>query len=138
MAGRLESRDAVLEKLRKIVFALPGTYETASWGHPNFRAGGPIFCAFEDKRGVPCIFFRLDPLVQEFFRGDPRFLGSTHTGREWVDVRADRPVDWRLVRELARESHGRFARDAKASAKRPVRERQTEKRPAGRRPSRPR
>jgi predicted DNA-binding protein (MmcQ/YjbR family) len=135
MAPRAESRDAVLAKLRKVVLALPGTVETASWGHPNFRAGGPIFCAFEEKRGVPCIFFRLDALLREFFRGDPRFLGSSHTGREWVDVRADRPVDWALVRDLACESHGRFARPANKPVKRAS---ATAKRPAARRAGRPR
>ncbi len=141
MAVRPESRDQVLAKLRKIVLALPGAYETRSWGHPNFRAGGSIFCAFHDKDRIPCIFFRLDPLMQEFFRGDPRFLGSNHTGRDWVDIRADRPVDWTLVRELASESHGRFAEEPKPGkpAKRAVSAKSVaKKRPAARRASRPR
>jgi predicted DNA-binding protein (MmcQ/YjbR family) len=139
VAARPESRDAVLAKLRKIVLALPGAHETRSWGHPNFRAGGAIFCAFHDKDRIPCIFFRLDPIMQELFRGDPRFLGSNHTGRDWVDIRADRTVDWTLVRELAHESHARFAVEASKPAKRGVSAKPAaKKRPAARRAGRPR
>ncbi len=49
---------------------------------------------------MPCIWARVDELEHEVLAGDPRFLPSKHGGRRWIAVRADRRIDWRMLREL--------------------------------------
>ena len=106
MAARAQSQARILAKLREVLLALPETSETASWGHPNFRAGKKIFAAFhEDPSGVPCIWLRVEPGDARILLEDPRFLPSRHGGDRWVALRADGPIDWALVRDLARDSH---------------------------------
>ena len=106
MAARTPVPARVLAKLREILLALPDTSETASWGHPNFRAGKKTFAAFhEDASGVPCIWLRVEPADARILLEDPRFLPSRHSPDRWVALRADRPIDWAFLRELARDSH---------------------------------
>jgi predicted DNA-binding protein (MmcQ/YjbR family) len=100
MPRAVESQEQVLAKLREVCRALPDAYETQTWGHPNFRAGKKIFAAFHETAGVPCIWARVDELEHEVLSGDDRFLPSKHGGRRWIAVRADRRVDWKMVREL--------------------------------------
>src|SRR4029450_3913865 len=101
VAARPESETRVLAKLREVLLAFPGAYETTTWGHPNFRAGKRIFAAFhEDRSGVPCIWPRVDPMAAPLLADDPRILPSAHGGARWVGVRADGRVDWPFVREL--------------------------------------
>ena len=100
----------IVDRLRRLALALPETTETASWGHPNFRAGKKIFAAFhEDSSGVPCIWLRVEPGDARILLEDPRFLPSKHGGDRWVALRADGPIDWRFLRELARDSHALVA-----------------------------
>jgi hypothetical protein len=110
MARRRETRNQVLARLRRLSLALPETHETPTWGHPNFRVRNKIFAAFhEDSAGFPCIWVKADP-AEVFSRGeDPRFSRSRHGGGGWLGVRADLPLDWKLVRELVCESWRRTA-----------------------------
>lgn len=50
----------VVRRLRRMCLGLPETKETSSWGHPNFRAGSRIFCAFEIFDGRPSVAFRVN------------------------------------------------------------------------------
>jgi len=90
-------------QLRAICLALPDAYETATWGHPNFRAGKKIFAAFHESAGVPCIWCRANDAQHDALARDPRCLASRHGG--WIAVRADRRVDWKLVRALMAEAY---------------------------------
>ncbi len=106
MAARGQSQTRILAKLREVLLALPDTSETASWGHPNFRAGKKIFAAFHvDRSGVPCIWLRVEPGDARILLEDPHFLPSKHGGDRWVALRADGAIDWAFLRELARDSH---------------------------------
>lgn len=108
----------ILAKLREVLLALPGAYETTTWGHPNFRAGKKIFAAFhEDRTGVPCIWLRVEPISATLLADDPRTLRSAQGGARWVGVRADLPVDWTLVRELALEGYEGVLPKSKAKSK---------------------
>jgi predicted DNA-binding protein (MmcQ/YjbR family) len=100
-----ESEARVLTKLRAICLALPDAHETSTWGHPNFRAGKKIFAAFHRSAGVPCIWCRVDDAQHEVLARDPRCLASRHGGARWIAVRADRRVDWKLVRALMAEAY---------------------------------
>ena len=100
MPRAAESEDRVLATLREVCLALPEAYETSTWGHPNFRAGKKIFAAFHHSEGVPCIWARIDPLEHHVLAGDPRFLDTRHGAPRWIAVRADRKLDWKMVRGL--------------------------------------
>jgi len=115
MAARPQAQTRILAKLREVLLGFPETSETASWGHPNFRAGKKTFAAFhEDRSGVPCIWLRVEPGDARILLEDPRFLPSKHGGDRWVALRADRPIDWAFLRELARDSHALVAPKARS------------------------
>jgi predicted DNA-binding protein (MmcQ/YjbR family) len=70
--------------------ALPETKETTSWGHPNFRVGKKIFCAFEMFGKRPSIAFRQTAAEARRF-GRKRHFFATPYGRgvwvsRWIDV----------------------------------------------------
>lgn len=118
---RRETPKQVLARLRRLSLALPETRETPTWGHPNFRVRDKIFAAFhEDAAGSPCIWVKADP-AEVFARGDdPRFSRSRHGAGRWVGVRADLPLDWKLVGELVHESWRRTAPKRLAAAAAPA------------------
>jgi hypothetical protein len=70
----------IVRTLRVLCLALPETSETASWGHPNFRAG---------KRT------QIDFLLRK-----KNFFATPYGGDRWVSVWADGALDWRLVARL--------------------------------------
>jgi predicted DNA-binding protein (MmcQ/YjbR family) len=106
MARRRETPAQVLAKLRRLCLRLPETRETPTWGHPNFRVREKIFAAFhEDRAGSPCIWLKADPALVADLGSDARFSPSRHGAGRWIGIRADRRLDWALVRELATESY---------------------------------
>ncbi len=99
------ANEQTLTRLRSLCLALPETSETASWGHPNFKAGKKTFVAFERVKGRASIAFRLDPAdVERLLRRKPFF--ATPYGRGlWASVWADGRVDWRAVEDLVERSY---------------------------------
>ncbi len=98
---RAESPQRVLTRLRRICLALPDACETLTWDHPNFRAGKKIFAAFHaDSEETLCIWVKLGPGASEMARDDERFSQSRHGAGYWVGLRADRPLDWDVVKGL--------------------------------------
>ena len=95
----------VVQKLRSLCLAFPETCETASWGHPNFRAGKRIFSAFEIIKGRPSIAFRLDPDQISLLLRRKNFFTTPYGQARWVSLWVDRSVDWRLVARLLERSY---------------------------------
>jgi predicted DNA-binding protein (MmcQ/YjbR family) len=96
---------AALEKLRKLCLAYPATSETASWGHPNFKAGTKTFVAFELVKGRPSIAFRLEPSdVERLLTRRPFFVTPYGRG-QWVSLWADGVLDWKAVTDLVDRSY---------------------------------
>jgi predicted DNA-binding protein (MmcQ/YjbR family) len=117
--ANLRPRGLDLTRLRELLLALPGTTETSSWGHPNFRTSKRIYAAFhEDRSGVPCIWLYVAPLTRELLQDDPRIGALEPRGGHWLGVRADGRVDWSLVRELAREGYDASTPKPRAARKR--------------------
>ena len=92
---RATSNERPLARLRSICLSLPESSETASWGHPNFKAGKKTFVAFERVKGRASIAFRLDPdeveaAVAAQASSSPRPTGAG----QWV-VCGLTVVDWR-------------------------------------------
>jgi predicted DNA-binding protein (MmcQ/YjbR family) len=120
---------AVLAKLRMCCLALPGTTETPTWGHPNFRVDTKIFAAFGHYGGRPSIGTKQTKPDQLALCSDPRFFVSPYVGKHgWTSVHVDEPVAWSLIEDLVLRSYRLIASkariaelDARVVASRPVR-----------------
>ena len=95
----------IVGRLRALCLAFPETTETASWGHPNFRAGKRIFSAFEIVKGRPSIAFRLEATDIDRLLRNKNFFATPYGRGRWASVWVDGPVDWRLVARLLERSY---------------------------------
>ncbi|HTS74857.1 MAG TPA: MmcQ/YjbR family DNA-binding protein [Bryobacteraceae bacterium] len=103
------AKDRVLERLRKLCLSLPETSERSSWGHPCFLAGKKTFVAFETFENRPSIAFKLDPVDIGRLLSDERFFATPYGRGQWISMRADIPLDWDLVQDLAVRSYRNVA-----------------------------
>jgi predicted DNA-binding protein (MmcQ/YjbR family) len=94
-----------LERLRALCASFPATSETASWGHPNFRALKRTFATYEIVSGRPSIAFRLNPTDIDLLSGRKEFFVTPYGRGQWVSLWADGRVSWRLVERLLRRSY---------------------------------
>ena len=94
-----------LEKLRRLCLSYPQTTETASWGHPNFKAGKKTFVAFEHVKGRPSIAFRLDPHDVERLLTRRQFFVTPYGRGQWVSLWAEGKIDWKAVADLVDRSY---------------------------------
>jgi len=97
--------EATLARLRSLCLSLPETSETASWGHPNFKAGKKTFVAFERVKGRASIAFRLEPDHVERLLQRKQFFATPYGRGLWASVWADGPIDWRAVQDLVDRSY---------------------------------
>lgn len=95
----------VVRRLRKVCLSFPETSESASWGHPNFRAGKRTFVTFEMIKGRPSIALRLDPAETGLLLRRQHFFGTPYGRGLWVSLWADDGVDWNHVAELVDRSY---------------------------------
>lgn len=98
-------QDAVLARLRALCLSYPESSETASWGHPNFRAGRKTFAAFEHVKGRPSIAFRLHPTDVDMRLHRKQFFVTPYGRGQWVSLRADGRLSWRLIARLLERSY---------------------------------
>jgi predicted DNA-binding protein (MmcQ/YjbR family) len=102
----LETRNEVtLARLRALCLALPETTETATWNHPNFKAGKKTFVAFERVKGRASIAFRLNPGDVERLLRQKQFFATPYGRGLWASVWADGRIDWRAVEDLVERSY---------------------------------
>lgn len=100
------SRDAALERIRKIALALPGSVEQPNHGHASFAVRGKTFVMFLDNHhndGRLAIWCKAAPGAQDLFvRGDPeRFFIPPYVGpRGWVGVRLEGKAPWPVIEDL--------------------------------------
>ncbi len=92
-------------RLRHMWLAFPDTKETCSWGHPNFRAGKRIFCAFEIFDGRPSVAFRLNAAEAKRLARRSNFFLTPYGRGVWVSRWVDVSVDWRLAAKLIERSY---------------------------------
>jgi predicted DNA-binding protein (MmcQ/YjbR family) len=95
----------VVRRLRKVCLSLPETSESASWGHPNFRAGKRTFVTFEMIKGRPSIALRLDPAKIGVLIRRRHFFATPYGRGLWLSLWADDAVDWNHVTELIDRSY---------------------------------
>ena len=96
---------ATIDRLRELCLAYPETSETASWGHPNFKAGKKTFVAFEHVKGRPSIAFRLEPRDVERLLTRRQFFVTPYGRGQWVSLWAEEKIDWSAVEDLVDRSY---------------------------------
>lgn len=101
----MRSTDPVLPRLRAFCLQFPETSETASWGHPNFRAGKRTFATFEIVSGRPSIAFRMDHAAMQRLLRRRQFFLTPYGRGQWVSAWADTAVDWTFITDLLRRSY---------------------------------
>jgi predicted DNA-binding protein (MmcQ/YjbR family) len=99
----------VFARVRRLCLAFPETIETASWGHPNFRAGKTIFCALEIVDGRPSIAFRLSPGDVELLLRRRQFFATPYGRGQWASLWMDAAVNWRMVERVLERSYRQVA-----------------------------
>ena len=95
----------IVARLRRACLAFPETSETASWDHPNFRAGKKTFAAFEIVQGRPSIAVRVSPDEADGLLRSPAFFSTPYGRGLWVSVWADGTMDWPQVHRLLEKSY---------------------------------
>ncbi|MDE2143804.1 MAG: MmcQ/YjbR family DNA-binding protein [Elusimicrobia bacterium] len=105
--GRTSGEERELKRLRDLCMAIPGTAETSSWGHANWRAGKKkIYAEYEETRGAQTLSIFVGAGNVEDFLEDRRFALPRYTDHHgWVCLRLDRSTDWNEVKSLIRAAH---------------------------------
>ncbi len=96
---------STIDRLRALCLSYPAASETASWGHPNFKAGKKVFVAFEQVKGRFSIAFRLEPADVERLLMRRQFFVTPYGRGQWVSMWADDAVDWKAVTDLVDRSY---------------------------------
>jgi predicted DNA-binding protein (MmcQ/YjbR family) len=99
----------LIERVRGLCLALPGTFELETWDHPTFRVGsgrGRIFCTAAPDGST--ITLKADPVERQALleQGDPFFVPSYVGDKGWLGIRPGDPrTDWEEIAELIATSY---------------------------------
>lgn len=98
--------DHILPRLRKLALSLPGTSETLTWGHPNFRVDGKIFIGYGEQGGHRVAGFKVGKERQRILLRDSRYRYPSYVGRfGWVSLIMEGRIDWNEVAGLLLTSY---------------------------------
>jgi predicted DNA-binding protein (MmcQ/YjbR family) len=98
--------DPVLAKIKALVFALPDTKLTMTWGKPHFRVGEKIFCGYGEEHGQAVLGFKLGMAHAQKLVKKPGFWPAPYVGHKgWVSMDASKIRDWDEVRAFLEESY---------------------------------
>ena len=98
--------DPVLAKIKEIVFSLPDTKLTMTWGKPHFRVGEKIFCGYGHESGCAVLGFKLTMQHALELTREPGYWPAPYVGHKgWVSMDASKVRDWKLVRNYLEESY---------------------------------
>ncbi len=92
---------AFLNRLRKLCLTLPGTKETRTWDHPNFRVADKIFLILGDEQRKPVLCVKVGKQRQKELIRDPRYTIAPYVGRfGWVNLAVGAKPDWNEITDL--------------------------------------
>jgi predicted DNA-binding protein (MmcQ/YjbR family) len=97
----------ILEKMRVICMALPGTQEKISHGHPAFATPKGIYAVLEEYGGELSMCVKVGRELQGVFLEDSRFYRTPYVGTEgWISLKVHAaPLNWEEVGELLTGSY---------------------------------
>ena len=100
----------VLEKLRKVCFALPEVQETKQFGSPVWQAGKKTFAQAYDYGDGLALGFWVGVDQQGLYVEDERYSIPPYQGhRGWIALDVSKHADWKEIESLARSSYRHFA-----------------------------
>ena len=100
----------VFTQLRRLCLALPEVTEKLAWGHPTFRAGKKVFCAFEMFGGRPSVAFRVTAADAKRFARKRHCFETPYGRGVWVSRWVDVSVDATLMATFVDRSYRQVAR----------------------------
>lgn len=95
----------LIQRIREFCLALPEVKETASWGHPNFRAGKRTFVAFERIDDQDTVAFRLHPFEVDDLLKERGFVRTPYGQGKWVSLVVSSRPKWVLIESLLLQSY---------------------------------
>jgi predicted DNA-binding protein (MmcQ/YjbR family) len=101
------TESAILIKLRKICFALPGVIEVEAWGHPNFKVNGKTFAVLETYKGTLSLAVKVEPIEKDKLLTSEQFYNTPYIGSKgWISLKLDQHhPDWNLIEDLVTQSY---------------------------------
>lgn len=111
----------LLDRLRRVCFAFPGTYEKVAWNAPTFRVGERQFAMFVDNHhgvGFTGVWLKAAEGAQEELvtSAPKRFYVPPYVGKGgWVGTKLDGKTDWNLLALLLAEAHALAAEGQSAA-----------------------
>jgi predicted DNA-binding protein (MmcQ/YjbR family) len=95
----------VFARIRRLCLSLPESSEALAWGHPTFKAGRKMFCAFEIIGGRPSVAFRLPAADVTATLKHVRCFASPYGRGLWVSVWVDGAVDRKQIEQFIEHSY---------------------------------
>ena len=119
-AEQVEGDERVLDRVRRICAALPGSDEGLLQDRPLFHVRRRRYAIVNGESSPPrprwngsgrSVHFLSDPAEREALLHDPRFTRSPHHGdRGWLAIRVDADAtDWQELAELLETAHRQVA-----------------------------
>jgi hypothetical protein len=109
--GKHPDADALIERVRGMAMALPGTSEKLSHGEPSFFVRGKMFFTIDNNRhgsGHVAVWCNAPRGVQESLMGaEPRhFFTPPNVGKKgWLGIRLDSGLAWPVIADLLAQAH---------------------------------
>ena len=98
--------DPLLEKIKAIVFELPDTKLTMTWGKPHYRVGEKIFCGYGEEDGRAVLGFKLEMKDAAKLCKKAGYWPAPYVGHKgWVSMDVSKAPDFDLVRGYIAESY---------------------------------
>jgi predicted DNA-binding protein (MmcQ/YjbR family) len=95
----------LLQRIRAFCLALPEVKETASWGHPNFRAGKRTFVTFERIDDQDTVALRLHPFEVDDLLKQRGFVRTPYGQGKWVSLVVSSRPKWVMIESLLLQSY---------------------------------
>jgi hypothetical protein len=107
--SRALKSEALIDRLRKVALALPGTTEKLSHGEPSFFRARMFVTVDNDHHGSGhlAIWCRAEAGVQHAFvdaSPDHFFVPPYVGGEGWIGVRLDSGLDWAVIARFVEQA----------------------------------
>jgi len=98
-------RKTVFARARRLCLSLPEVSEASSHGHPIFRVGTTMFCAFEIHQKRPSIAVRIPAVEFDAPVTVGRIFATPYGRGAWTSLWVDGDIDWMELATLVRMAY---------------------------------